>query len=183
MLRKGDVLFISDSSEKNISELSRGYAQHSYYHCALYIGSGEIIEAVKVGGVIKANISKYLNKKILVARVNEGDSFLNKVILQAKDFIGFSYNDLFLPNIKRKLCCSELIHEAFNLVSKRKYFTQHKLNYISENDFNVSQYWIEFYAQYGLKVPQDQPGSHPNNLSLDKNFCKRFFLELLGLSH
>lgn len=177
-LKKGDVLFISDSSEKNISELSRGYAQDSYYHCALYIGSEEIIEAVKVGGVVKANISKYLNKKILVARVNEDQNFLNKVISQAKEFIGFSYNDLFLPDIKRKLYCSELIHEAFNLVSKQKYFTQHKLNYISESDSSVSQYWIEFYNEYGLKVPQGQPGSHPNNLSLDNKFYERFFLEI-----
>ncbi|MED7818358.1 MULTISPECIES: YiiX/YebB-like N1pC/P60 family cysteine hydrolase [unclassified Francisella] len=177
-LKKGDVLFISDSSEKNISELSRGYAQHSYYHCALYMGSGEIIEAVKVDGVIKANISKYLNKKILAARVNESNNFLDKVILQAKEFIGFSYNDLFLPDMKRKFYCSELIHEAFNLVSKQKYFTQHKLNYISESDSSVSQYWIEFYNQYGLKAPQGQPGSHPNNLSLDNKFFERFFLEV-----
>ncbi|WP_150466951.1 YiiX/YebB-like N1pC/P60 family cysteine hydrolase [Francisella sp. SYW-9] len=177
-LKKGDVLFISDSSEKNISELSRGYAQDSYYHCALYIGSGEIIEAVKVGGVIKSNISKYLNKKILAARVNESNNFLDKVILQAKEFIGFSYNDLFLPDIKRKLYCSELIHEAFNLASKQKYFTQHELNYISENDSTISQYWIEFYNQYGLKVPQGLSGSHPNNLSLDEKFYKRFFLDI-----
>jgi hypothetical protein len=82
-----------------------------------------------------------------------------------------------LPNIKRKLYCSELIHEAFNLASKQKYFTQHKLNYISESDSSVSQYWIEFYAQHGLKVPQGLSGSHPNNLSLDEKFYKRFFLE------
>ncbi|MED7788640.1 YiiX/YebB-like N1pC/P60 family cysteine hydrolase [Francisella sp. 19X1-34] len=175
-LKKGDVLFISDSSEKNISELSRGYDQDSYYHCALYIGSGKIIEAVKISGVIQANISKYLNKKILVARVNESNNFLDKVILQARDFIGFSYNDLFLPNMKEKLYCSELIHEAFNLANKQKYFMQHELNYISETDSKVSQYWIEFYAQHGLKVPQGLSGSHPNNLSLDEKFSERFFL-------
>ncbi|ASG67839.1 hypothetical protein fh0823_08280 [Francisella halioticida] len=177
-LKKGDVIFISDSSEKNISELSMGYDQHSYYHCVLYMGYRELVEAIDINGVIRTDISKYSNKKVLVARVNEDQNFLDKIISQAEEFIGFGYNKLFLPNIEKKLYCSELIHEVFNLVSKQKYFTQHKLNYISESDFTVSQYWIEFYSQHGLKVPQGLSGSHPNNLSLDEKFYERFFLNI-----
>lgn len=177
MLKKGDVIFISDQTEKNISKLSMGYGGNSYYHCALYIGSEMVIESVKGAGVIKDNISKYYDKEILVARVNENEHFIDKVIIQAEKLIGSSYNDLFLPSIAGKLYCSELIHEVFNLVSRKKYFTQHKLNYISADDSLVSQYWIDFYAEHGLKVPQDKPGSHPNNLSLDKHFVERFLLK------
>ena len=41
----------------------------------------------------------------------------------------------------------------------------------------VSQYWFDFYTEYGLKVPQAQSGSHPNNLSLDDKFTYKVFLK------
>lgn len=175
-LQDGDVVFIVDETEKNISRLSVGFGGYSYYHCALYIGNGEIIEAVTYHGVIKDGLSKYKNKKKLICRVDEKTDFLEDVVLQAHKFLGHGYNDLFLPSTKNKLYCSELIHEAFNQVGDDKYFEQHKLNYIATDDLDVSQFWIDFYAQYGLKVPQGESGSHPNNLSLDEKFIHRFFL-------
>lgn len=174
-LKKGDIIFVVDETEKNISELSVGFDGYSYYHCALYIGSGQIIEAVNIDGVVQSSLSKYKASKILIQRVKEADSFLDKVISKAKDFLGYSYNDLFLPNTKGRLYCSELIHEVFN-IGNEVYFEQHELNYISSKNVFVSQYWADFYGQYGLKVPQGQPGSHPNNLSLDKKFRQKFFI-------
>lgn len=174
-LEKGDIIFIVDTTEKNISELSVGFGGYSYYHCALYIGDGEIIEAVSSHGVIQDSLSKYTNYKILVGRVDETKNFLARVILQAKEFLDYEYNDLFLPNIANKLYCSELIHQVFNLVSARKYFTQHKLSYIAPNNSEVSQYWIDFYGKHGLKVPHGESGSHPNNLSLDNKIKKHIF--------
>ncbi|AIT10065.1 hypothetical protein LO80_08850 [Candidatus Francisella endociliophora] len=176
MLRKGDIIFIVDNTEKNISELSVGYGGYSYYHCALYIGDGEVIEAVSSHGVIQNSLSKYVNYKMLTGRVDETKDFLDRVVLQAKEFLGYGYNDLFLPFTKNKLYCSELIHEAFNQVSDGEYFAQHKLNYIAPNDLEVSQYWIDFYGKHGLKVPQGKSGSHPNNLSLDEKFIKKVFI-------
>ena len=175
-LKKGDVIFVVDETEKNISSLSAGFGGCSYYHCALYIGDGRIIEAVTVAGVIQAKLAKHLDKKKLVARVSESINFLEEVITNAKQFIDFSYNDLFLPDTKGKLYCSELIHIAFNSTNNSKYFTQHKLNYIVTENCSVSQYWLNFYSEHGLKVPQGQPGSHPNNLSLDDKFTSKAFL-------
>ncbi|AEE87773.1 hypothetical protein FNFX1_1387 [Francisella cf. novicida Fx1] len=173
----GDVVFIVDDAEKNISSLSKGFGGYSYYHCALYIGNGNIIEAIPVAGVIKVKLSKYSDKKTLVARVSEREEFLQEVVDNANEFIGFAYNDLFLPNTEGKLYCSELIHAAFNCASNSKYFTQHNLNYIAAENHAVSQYWLDFYSEYGLKVPQGQPGSHPNNLSLDDKFTYKAFLK------
>lgn len=131
-----------------------------------------------VAGVIQAaKLSKYLGKKTLVARVSESINFLEAVIANAKEFMGFSYNDLFLLDTKGKLYCSELIHVAFNRTSNSKYFTQHRLNYIAADNSAVFQYWLDFYTEYGLKVPQVQSGSHPNNLSLDDKFTYKVFLK------
>ncbi|WP_044247448.1 YiiX/YebB-like N1pC/P60 family cysteine hydrolase [Francisella hispaniensis] len=175
-LKKGDVVFMVDEAEKNISSLSNGFGGYSYSHCALYIGDGNIIEAVPVAGVIQIKLSKYSDKKTLVARVSESKEFLQEVVNNASEFIGLAYNDLFLPDTKGKLYCSELIHVAFNRTSNSKYFTQHKLNYIAAENCAVSQYWLDFYSEHGLKVPQGQPGSHPNNLSLDDKFTYKAFL-------
>lgn len=175
-LKKGDVIFIVDEAEKNISNLSIGFGGYSYYHCALYIGNGDILEAIPVAGVIQTKLSKYLNKKTLISRVSENEEFLEEVVNNAREFIGFAYNDLFLPDLKDKLYCSQLIHEVFDSVCKGKYFSQHTLNYIAIDDVAVSKYWLDFYGEHGLKVPQGEPGSHPNNLSLDKKFTHRAFL-------
>ncbi|MDE5005023.1 hypothetical protein NAI73_11225, partial [Francisella tularensis subsp. holarctica] len=64
--KKGDVVFIVDKAEKNISSLSTGFGVYSYYHCALYIGYGSIIEAIPVEGVIQVKLYKYSDKKTLV---------------------------------------------------------------------------------------------------------------------
>lgn len=175
-LKTGDVIFIADSDEKNISNLSVGYGGLSYYHCGIYIGEGKLIEAVKYHGVIEDDISKYRNKKILAARTNLNIDDIQKVISTANSFIGYKYNDLFLPNQVNKLYCSELVHLAFFEINRIDFFTQHTLNYFSVEDGLISDFWIRFYAEQGYGVPQVEKGSHPNNLSLDSKFTKIFFL-------
>lgn len=175
-LKAGDVIFIADSNEKNISSLSVGFGGLSYYHCGIYLGDGKLIEAVKYHGVIIDDVAKYRDNKILVARVDLSPNALAKVITMAKGFVGHKYNDLFLPNQPNKLYCSELIHAAFFAIDNKDFFTQHTLNYFSLEDDNISDFWIELYAEHGHEVPQGEKGSHPNNLSLDKKFAQLCFL-------
>ena len=177
-LQKGDVIFIVDDNEKNISSLSVGYGGLSYFHCGIYVGNGKLIEAVKYHGVIEDNVSKYKDKKILVARTKLSIKGIQSAVEGARKCLGYSYNDLFLPNQPSKLYCSELIHLAFFSIDNREFFTPHTLNYFSIEDGKVSDFWVELYAKHGFEVPQGKKGSHPNNLSLDKKFTKRFFYNL-----
>ncbi|MGQ4005714.1 YiiX/YebB-like N1pC/P60 family cysteine hydrolase [Francisellaceae bacterium CB300] len=175
-LKKGDVIFIVDDNEENISSLSYGYGDLSYYHCGIYIGDGKLIEAVPYHGVIEDDVSKYCSKKILVARVDLTVEDIQKVIDTAKNFLGVSYNDLFLPNQENKLYCSELVHQAFFSIANKDFFTSHTLNYFSVVDNKISDFWVQLYAEHGYKVPQGEKGSHPNNLSLDDKFTQLFIL-------
>lgn len=175
-LKIGDVIFIVDINEKNISNLSVGFGGLSYYHCGIYIGDGKLIEAVKYHGVIVDDLAKYKNNKVLVARANLTANAIQKVIDAAKGCVGYSYNDLFLPNQSNKLYCSELIHLAFTNIKGKNFFTEHTLNYFSVKDGKVSDFWINFYAEHGYAVPQGEKGSHPNNLSLDTKFTHLFFV-------
>ena len=178
MLKKGDVIFIADTSEVNISNLSKGYNDYSFYHCCLYIGKNQIIEALTNNGVIIDDLDKY-NKNIkLISRVNENTFFIEKVINQAKKFVGYKYNNLFLPNLENKLYCSELIHQAFKFANNNKfYFEEHTLNYIDLVTNKIPDYWLNLYKRNNIKIPQGQKGSHPNNLSLDNRFIFRKFVK------
>lgn len=177
MLRKGDVIFTIDPAEENISSLSKGYGGYSYYHCSLYIGDNQIIEAVAERGVILTDISKYNDKKNLIARTSLLAEILDSVVINAKKFIGAEYNSLFLPDAEGKYYCSQLMHEVFKQANYGKsFFDKHQLNYIEEGQQEISKYWLDLYSKYGLDVPQGKEGSHPNNLSLDKKFKKKFFL-------
>jgi hypothetical protein len=175
-LRKGDVVFIVDDNEENISSLSVGYGGLSYYHCGIYLGDGKLIEAVKYHGVIEDDVSKYSIKKILVARIKLTVEDIQKVIDTAKNFLGYDYNDLFLPNQLNKLYCSELVHQAFFSIENQDFFTLHTLNYFSVAENTISDFWIQLYAKHSYEVPQGENGSHPNNLSLDNKFDQLFIL-------
>ena len=96
-LKKGDVIFIVDDNEENISSLSYGYGDLSYYHCGIYIGDGKLIEAVPYHGVIEDDVSKYSSKKILVARVDLTVEDIQKVIDTAKNFLGLHCRLLSIP--------------------------------------------------------------------------------------
>ena len=176
MIKKGDVIFTADKNEKNISSLSLGYAEVSYYHCSLYIGNGQIIEATPDNGVSISDISKYTDNINLVGRIDCSDEFINNVIDYAKQHVGKSYNHLFLPNTDT-LYCSELIHKVFCQANNKPIFSSQYLNYINDGKSEISDYWISLYKSKGLSVPQGKEGSHPNNLSLDKAFKYRFFLD------
>ncbi len=171
------MLFIVDDNEKNISSLSVGYYGLSYYHCGIYVGNGKLIEAVKYHGVIESDVSKYRDNKILVTRMKLSFNDIQKVLENAKKSLGYGYNNLFLPYQPNKLYCSELVHVAFFSINNREFFTPHTLNYFSVEDGKISDFWVELYAKEGFEVPQGKKGSHPNNLSLDKKFTQRFFLQ------
>ena len=151
MIEKGDVIFMVDLLEKNISELSKGYGGYSYSHCGIYIGDGSIVEAVKDQGVIVSKLESSLGNKNLVCRTNSSPTFINDMIEHANSFKGFDYNELFLPNQDAKLYCSELVHKAFSLANNGEFFKTQKLNYISPNESEVSQYWVEFYKKLLMK--------------------------------
>ncbi|QLE79811.1 hypothetical protein FLM55_08740 [Francisella sp. Scap27] len=173
-LIKGDVIFIANESEENISSLSSGFSGVSFYHCGIYIGDNKIIEAVTYQGVIEANLDKYKSNKKLVARTDLDSYTLERIISKAKSFIGFKYNDFFLPNQDKALYCSELIHEAFARTLGKPYFQEQTLNYYCLETHKISDYWQNLYAEQGLEVPQGEKGSHPNNLSLDEKFIEKF---------
>ena len=176
MIKKGDVIFTVDNTEQNISSLSIGYSGFSYYHCSLYIGNGQIIEATPKKGVSISNFSKYQNNKNLIARLDLTDCFFDKVIHCAKQYLGKQYNHLFLPDTDT-FYCSELIHKVFYEANGCKLvFEPQFLNYIKTGENCIDQYWIDLYKKHNQIVPHGENGSHPNNLSLDKAFKQRFFI-------
>lgn len=167
---------MANSNEENISNLSVGYAGISYYHCGLYIGNNHIIESVRGDKVVISSIDSYKNSPKLVCRTACTSKFIDDVIRFAHTFVGFEYNSLFLPKQEHKLYCSELIHRAFDMANSNSFFTPQKLNYISPDETEVSNYWKDLYGQYGYEVPHGEEGSHPNNLSLDDRFVFRFYI-------
>jgi uncharacterized protein YycO len=167
---------MANSNEENISKLSVGYAGDSYYHCGLYIGDNRMIESICGGKVVISSIDSYNNSPKLVCRTSCDSEFIDDVIRFAHTFVGFEYNFLFLPKQKNKLYCSELIHRAFDMANGKIFFAPQKLNYISPDETEISNYWKDLYGQYGYEVPHGEEGSHPNNLSLDAKFVFRFYI-------
>jgi hypothetical protein len=52
------------------------------------------------------------------------------------------------------------------------------MNFKNKKTDQIDDFWVEFYRQNGIDVPQDQPGTNPNQLATSNKLDKVGELEL-----
>ncbi len=170
----GDILFFYETTDIESNEIKKidvGYNNISYYHCAIYIGNNEIIEAIEPK-VIKTSLDKYKDHPYLICSTN--DNLLSKKATEvAKTLIDYPYNTLYL-NTNNSFYCSSLIHYVYKIANNAPYFKEHYLKF-RDNSNNIPEYWINLYSKHNMEVPESCIGSNPSNLSLDNKFNRRYF--------
>ncbi len=111
----GDIIFFYDSTDVESIEIKKvdiGYNNTSYFHCAIYIGNNEIIEAIEPN-VTKTSLSKYANHSYLVCSVNN-IKLSTKATEVAKTLVGYPYNSLYLYS-EDSFYCSSLVHYIYKI--------------------------------------------------------------------
>ena len=82
---------------------------------------------------------------------------------RAKSFCGQPYDVRFLPD-NGALYCSELVRDSY-LGSKGEYlFDEKPMNWKNEKG-EIPVYWAQLFALLGMDVPQDVPGTNPQDMS------------------
>lgn len=77
------------------------------------------------------------------------------------------YDRLYLTD-EETLYCSELIVDMFKAANNGKeFFPERPMNFRDLATGKLSQSWIDYYAYFGMSVPEGRPGSNPGDLSLD----------------
>lgn len=183
-LRDGDLLFVVNENDNNITEVTQGTDNLKIDHVAIF-AEGNIIEAIPELGVMESPLDSFLvglNEKesVLVGRVKGLDAKTS--VDNARGFLGLPYDDIFMPG-DSAIYCSELVQMSF--VFKRK-SSGSPSGYTADNlcpsvvfgtipmsfhdsTGNVTEFWTKFYAARGMAVPEGTPGTNPGQLSRDPN--------------
>lgn len=84
-------------------------------------------------------------------------------IINAQNFCGREYDHYFLPNNEAKYC-SELVRDVFLKRNGLHYFRRKPMNFKAA-DGTYPLYWQQHFAQLGQAIPQNIPGTNPQDLS------------------
>ncbi|MBQ8047526.1 MAG: hypothetical protein IJ196_06355 [Prevotella sp.] len=157
-LQKGDLLFHVADEDNAITDVTPGMIDH----VAIVLSKDSVIEAVPKGVVTTA--IDFLRKQkgyYLWARVEDIDA--EKSVGNACRYLGRAYDSLYLPD-NSEIYCSELVQLSFvdkrgNMVFKPIPMSFH------DASGEITPYWIDFYTNHNMKVPEGKPGTNPGELS------------------
>lgn len=168
-LREGDLLFCCSDSVNAITAVTSGVDDLPIDHVAVvhYLGGEDgplyVIEAIKPE-VCLTPIDTFMmnNSTVLVGRVNV-DCDVAASVAKCLAMLGKPYDDLYMPG-DSAVYCSELVRMSYVNTVGELIFTPIPMSF-HDNFGQVTDYWINFYAQRGMPVPEGKPGTNPGELS------------------
>lgn len=102
------------------------------------------------------------NPHALVGRVG-ADVDIHKSVRRCLMQVGKPYDDLYLPG-DSAIYCSELVQLNYVDSQGALIFDPVPMSFHDATG-QVTDYWLKFYAERGMTVPEGAPGSNPGELS------------------
>ena len=168
-LQEGDLLFCCTNTANAITAVTSGVEDLPIDHVAVFhrIGGENgipyVIEAVKPA-VQLTPLDTFMcqNPHVIIGRMRT-DLYIYQSIRRCLAMVGKPYDDLYLPG-DSAIYCSELVQLNYRSVSDRPIFEPIPMSF-HDSTGRVTDYWLEFYRQRGMKVPEGAPGTNPGELS------------------
>ena len=168
-LQEGDLLFCCSDSVNAITAVTSGVEDLPIDHVAVVhrLGGEDgplfVVEAVKPE-VCLTPIDTFMmnNGTVLVGRVNV-DCDVTASVSRCLAMLGKPYDDLYLLG-DSAVYCSELVQLSYVNTAGELIFTPVPMSF-HDSSGRVTDYWIEFYTQRGMPVPEGCPGTNPGELS------------------
>ena len=157
-LSTGDLLFHVVAKGNAITDVTPGMIDH----VAIVICKDSVIEAVGRG--VKTTPLDSLRRQegyYIIGRVHRADP--TRSIANARQYLGRPYDRLYLPD-NDAIYCSELVQLSMVDCQGERLFTTVPMSFHDATG-HITDYWIQFYAQRGMAVPEGWPGSNPGELS------------------
>ena len=174
-IRTGDLLFCGYQEAPGDSTAAGAIAASigGFVHVAILEVQGDstwVIDATMKRGVsrypLDTLLSDYLTTDglepvLVVKRLKEG--FREEFIEKAKTFLGVPYDYYFMPD-NGKMYCSELVQECYRGPGGEFLFDSKPMNF-KDSEGKFPAYWIRLFSELGEPVPQDMPGTNPQDMS------------------
>ena len=176
----GNLIFIYDSTGMGSaiqSATARDSLRPAYTHVAITecTDSGVyVIDATPSLGVARRPLKDFIasvydtNAEYAFASIAEY-YYINvpydtaTLLEHMHSFIGKPYDHYFMPNNGR-FYCSELVQECFYDQKGHCLFPSKPMNFYA-SDGTLPPYWQHHFDSLGVAVPQNMPGTNPNDMS------------------
>lgn len=181
-IKTGDLLFVGIPGDYSLDEsemdgaisASTGTTSLNLIHVAiLEVGKDTtwIIDATIKHGVDRHPIDTMFkeftlkdgSQPIYIVKRLKDSKKAAQYVENAKQFLGLPYDVAFLPN-NGALYCSELVRESYRTPQGGYIFDEKPMNFKNASgEFPV--YWQQLFALIGQEIPQDIPGTNPQDMS------------------
>lgn len=181
-LRTGDLIFVGlpqdygdeDSMEGAISS-STGDGELNLIHVAIAdVDPSDkvwIIDATIAHGVERHPLDTFLTDftlndgslPVFIVKRLVDPADAARFIENAKSLCGQPYDVSFLPD-NGALYCSELVRESYRGSDGSYLFDEKPMNW-KNSEGVIPGYWVRLFASIGQSVPQDVPGTNPQDMS------------------
>jgi len=175
-LQSGDLLFVSSAEsdfEKAITDVTNDELQQNFSHIGMVnvTDSGVyVVEAAPKYGVVYTPIAVFEQengeKTIFVGRLKpQYRQWIPRAIVHACTHLGKPYNFSFDFD-NDEYYCSELIYLAFAQSSgEPDVFETPPMTFKSSTGTDFLPYWVGYFAELNLPIPEGKPGINPNGIS------------------
>ena len=190
-LQNGDLIFV-EAKQENLSGAINRVTQKSKIENFDHVG---MIEITSHGiFVLHASTKLGSNKQLLedfytenlkshqdmvVYRLKKDyQNSIQSAIIKANSMLGEPYNWSYVLN-EESYYCSDFIERAFR---EDTIFEHIPMNFKNPETRQIDDFWVQFYKKLEMDVPQDQPGTNPNQLASSDKLIKIGVLKVLKLS-
>ena len=182
-LRTGDLVFMGIPEDYSLSEDSMDGAIASATGAAdelnlIHVAIAEvaqdgvyIIDATLKYGVdrhpldttVRQFTLKDGSQPVYIVKRLKDAKLAGQWVARAKTFCGQPYDQAFLPDNGAEYC-SELIRDSYLDANGNYLFDEKPMNWKNEKG-EIPVYWTQLFALLGMDVPQDVPGTNPQDMS------------------
>lgn len=169
----GDLLFVTADRTGLSGAIDDATARRgapSFDHVALvaHAAGGQVVLHADEEGSRQQTLADFLghaharHRQVVVYRLKPDQrAAIPGAIARARTMLGKPYNFSYVQ-AEDRYYCSDFIERAFRA---RHVFALQPMNFRNPQTGRISQYWIDFYRGMGMDVPQDQPGTNPNDMA------------------
>jgi hypothetical protein len=172
-LREGDLLFVTaghSGLSAAIDDATGTPGSTSFDHVALLAATAEgwdVLHADEKGSR-RQSLSDFRQdarakqRQIVVYRLRAPQqAAIKDAVATARTMLGKPYNTSYVLN-EDSYYCSDFIERAFRA---HHVFALQPMNFRNAQTGQIAQHWVDLYRGMGMEVPQDQPGTNPNDMS------------------
>ena len=182
VLQTGDLVFVGipadyslegDSMGSAISDATGNGVLNLIHVAIAEVGKDTtwIIDATIKHGVDRHPIDTFFRDftlkdgtlPVFIVKRLQDNKMAEQFVENSKKFLGRPYDVWFSPD-NEAMYCSELVRDSYRTPDGGYLFNAKPMNFKNaEGDFPV--YWQQLFALIGQEIPQDEPGTNPQDMS------------------